>query len=1737
MRALRSVLALAAMAGCSSTELQTIASSVEAGQPPTPVYQRTIQDFITGDNTPVVVMGGTASCPANQRCYIAEAGGDSYAEDLYERPAGQGSLARQYAPALDITSGEVGVTANWLYYRINLFGPQTGQQLGTPGAFPNHYGIEINLDDDVMGDLIIDLTAPSQNLGINWGTVGVLAKSDANETMGGPNPLLPDGPGQAGGGYERNEFNQGLNLVTGAPGGMTAVQGRVNGSAIELAIYRPWLEALTTDTVDSLGIRPYSDTGQVSTSELYTHDDQNRNGIGSPYPWLALTGAPASCPTGSSGDANLTAAQIAALESGTNVNTGITNPCYATGGIYMRDNMGTIHDLARQDTIQIDVDLSLTKTDAVDPVGPGDPIVYTLTVTNNTMGIVTGARITDPLPGNVVFVSASSPGCTYNAVSHTVTCQLSAMAPLSSTSVNITVTAASIGNVTNTAAVTSNGDELTPANNTDSETTTVMLLCGNGQVNPGEVCDDGNNINGDTCNNDCRRSNGQPCTMDNQCSSGVCDPFSMTCEPAFTCGNGELEPANGEICDDGNTAGNDGCEADCKRSNGQPCTNDNQCSSGECDETGSMVCVPPTGCGNGVVNAGEICDDGDAVNGNGCDNDCKLSDGQPCTGDNQCHSDVCDPASDVCEPANTCGNGRLEALEACDDGGTSNGDGCSASCLLEDGEPCVDDDQCQSGECDEVGSQTCEPANSCGNGTINPGEACDDGNTGGGDGCSASCLIEDGEPCTDDDQCQSGMCDPQTDTCGGGDQDGDGVFDGTDLDDDNDGIPDALEDFDTDGDTVPDRLDLDSDNDGIPDATEAGHTYIDGDGDFVMDCPWGAYGVNGYCDSLETEPDSGSPTMNAQLDADIDGIADVRDLDSDNDSIPDLVEGGSGCPDPNHDAICDGNDPDKDGIVNSLEAQLSQSSFGTLAREVPRDTDNDGGWDYRDLDADGDSVFDIQETTNTGLDLNNDGKVDATNDTDSDGIRDVADDSDLDKIPDSVDDTPPSFGGYIDGVVNTDGSGDGPDFLDPDSDNDGSGDVVDNCRVVQNGDQADHDGDFIGDACDDTDDREWGIQGGCGGCATNDAPTSSLVLMLGALYGLLGRRRRRRVVEVAGAAVAVGLVTLPSTADAQAPSVEANFGTERFQLATDSDGILDVESGAVRPHLEIDMALWLGYANDPLVLNRKGTGGREEVGSLVADQIGGELLASVGLFGRAQLALILPVVLVQDDNLDANLMAPTAGSGNFAIGDLRLVPKLSLVKQSDFGLDIALLATVTLPTSSGDGFAGDEGVTFAPALALSRRLDGGWRMGLLGGYRARGESMELDLRVDDEVFAGAGIGLDLAATDSAPVIVDASFSLATAADDMFGEFNRNYAEVKGGLTIDVPGPLVGFVATGAGVAEGWGTPDWRALAGVRTAPERASEKLPPKEIADSDRDGLYDNVDRCPMEPEDMDQFEDTDGCPDTDDDKDGVLDATDRCRLEPEDVDQFEDTDGCPENDNDNDTILDAQDKCPVQPEDVDSFQDEDGCPELDNDNDTVQDGSDQCPLVAGPVENNGCPWPDRDGDGVIDKFDNCPTWKGKPENNGCALPQLVKITESKLELYETTYFATGKATIQKRSFKLLDQVATVLRGHPELQIRIEGHTDSVGSNAKNLKLSQARAESVMKYLVKKGVDAARLSAQGFGEEQPIADNKSAKGRSQNRRVEFMATRTVETVQQQPAAPPAAAPSPAPAPAPLEKP
>jgi OmpA-OmpF porin, OOP family len=282
---------------------------------------------------------------------------------------------------------------------------------------------------------------------------------------------------------------------------------------------------------------------------------------------------------------------------------------------------------------------------------------------------------------------------------------------------------------------------------------------------------------------------------------------------------------------------------------------------------------------------------------------------------------------------------------------------------------------------------------------------------------------------------------------------------------------------------------------------------------------------------------------------------------------------------------------------------------------------------------------------------------------------------------------------------------------------------------------------------------------------------------------------------------------------------------------------------------------------------------------------------------------------------------------------------------------------------------------------------------------------------------------------------------------------------------------------------------------------------------DEDGDGIVNIDDGCIDDPEDFDGHNDEDGCPETSDDSDGdgLIDALDQCPNQAEDLDGFKDADGCPEPDNDGDQILDIHDACALIPEDADMWEDEDGCPDPDNDLDGIPDLNDDCPNEPGHRSKNGCPATDRDNDGIADDNDQCPD---KPENineyldeDGCpdVPPSMVKVTRTKVEISETIQFAVGEATLLSASYPILNDVVKVMTDVPEMKLRIEGHTDSQGSDAMNLQLSESRAKSVLSYLEKQGIKSSRLESVGFGETKPIDTNRTPEGRALNRRVEFM--------------------------------
>ncbi len=317
---------------------------------------------------------------------------------------------------------------------------------------------------------------------------------------------------------------------------------------------------------------------------------------------------------------------------------------------------------------------------------------------------------------------------------------------------------------------------------------------------------------------------------------------------------------------------------------------------------------------------------------------------------------------------------------------------------------------------------------------------------------------------------------------------------------------------------------------------------------------------------------------------------------------------------------------------------------------------------------------------------------------------------------------------------------------------------------------------------------------------------------------------------------------------------------------------------------------------------------------------------------------------------------------------------------------------------------------------------------------------------------------------------------------------------------------------------------------------------------DSDKDGITDDLDKCPNQAGSQLAM----GCPDMD--NDGVGDAQDECPTEAGAVNGCPDVDedgiadkddecpdeagtaenkGCPEGeedtgegnmgdgteiiDSDGDGVSDAEDECPDASGPVNGCPDADGdgiadkndpCPNAsgpngcpDADGDGVPDKDDKCPGLVGSVAAGGCP--DADNDGVPDPSDKCPSSFGPASNFGC--PELQVEDRAVLNLAsQAVQFDNNKASLKPSSFPVLDQIADILIKYPGYKVSIAGHTDIIGGTRHNQVLSEKRAKTCYDYLLSKGVPGARMSYIGYGVTQPIATNKTAEGRRINRRVEF---------------------------------
>ena len=629
-----------------------------------------------------------------------------------------------------------------------------------------------------------------------------------------------------------------------------------------------------------------------------------------------------------------------------------------------------------------------------------------------------------------------------------------------------------------------------------------------------------------------------------------------------------------------------------------------------------------------------------------------------------------------------------------------------------------------------------------------------------------------------------------------------------------------------------------------------------------------------------------------------------------------------------------------------------------------------------------------------------------------------------------------------------------------------------------------------------------------------------------------GERRRstRSPAWMAAVAVAVALwAGSPGRAEAQIIQGGRNQGFELrlFHPAVDSKGLFTVNSSPILPHLDISFGLILDYAYGLMRMDEP----YDPSQSLVEHSIWGTLAFNLGLYNWAVLGVQLPIGVnfgraFGPDAPDWGGQIDTGrleeGWQSSMVGDVSLHAKFRFLRVERFPVGVGAVVQLGFMSGQSDGLLGDPGEWGLRSIWAQAVVDGEpsrrfrWAVNL--GYRlVLADAPEVELpdggtfQYDDLLTFGAGISLNL-------VLNRLDFVTEVYGASPVGTF---FNWTNGGLPLEVAVGLKVFIERNSylylGAATGIMGPGYSAS----TARVFAAWIFEPS-IGDRDGDGIKDDVDQCPDDPEDLDDFEDIDGCPDPDNDRDGIPDVDDECPLVPEDRDGIEDEDGCPEGDEgdrDGDGILDSVDQCPDDPEDIDQFEDEDGCPDPDNDGDGILDVDDLCPNDPEDIDQfedqDGCPDPDNDQDRILDTDDQCPNepevYNGFEDEDGCPDEGRVSIQGSDIVIMDRVYFETDSAEIRPISFPILDAVAATLRGNPQITfVEIQGHADERSSDEYNIRLTQDRATSVLNYLVQRGsVERNRLRAVGYGERCPVDPSHTEAAWERNRRVEFKIIRT----------------------------
>ncbi|MBK8258614.1 MAG: OmpA family protein [Polyangiaceae bacterium] len=599
-------------------------------------------------------------------------------------------------------------------------------------------------------------------------------------------------------------------------------------------------------------------------------------------------------------------------------------------------------------------------------------------------------------------------------------------------------------------------------------------------------------------------------------------------------------------------------------------------------------------------------------------------------------------------------------------------------------------------------------------------------------------------------------------------------------------------------------------------------------------------------------------------------------------------------------------------------------------------------------------------------------------------------------------------------------------------------------------------------------------------------------------------RPRKTSIWLASALLGLAAVAASSTASAQDAAAQVSstgFALQRFNPAFSGDRFFGVSSPYASGDPGFHASLIFDYASNPFLISR--VRGVTEPTGVVTEQGVFHVNATFAVLDRVAFNIEIPSVVVNNGN-DPTFRGVTYSSPhNPAFADVRLGLRARLFGNQNDVFQLGLQGFMWVPTGARSDFTGDGEVRGMPQLLL-----GGQTNRIIWSFTAgphiRPSTTINNVELGSTMEMGAGVAVRLG--DERRFQVGPEMTVGFAFENQ--KRRNTHAELMLGAKYRITDSIEAGVAAGPGVTPGYGTPDVRFVGQISYTPDRYPPPAPP---VDTDKDGVTDDKDQCPNKAQGDTPDPKKPGCPaPPDKDKDGIADEADACMDVPGVENADPSKNGCP-GDSDGDGVLDKDDKCPDKAQGDHPDPKMPGCPAPpDQDGDGIFDSEDACPAIKGlPNANkaeNGCPG-DSDGDTIRDDLDACPEIRGfkdqDPKKNGC--PKIVRFIGSEIVILQQVQFATGTAKLTGNSDEILTEVANVLKERAEiLKLEVQGHTDNKGNKATNKTLSQSRSESVLKALVGKGVAADRLSAKGYGQEVPIADNATEEGRAKNRRVQF---------------------------------